>query len=218
MTLGRPASISTTTRLPRRRGLRRASRVGLLGPSRCRPLLLNNQEPFICINHMLDRPIHVAWEDEEVSRIAAHRLILSPRRFERLMAAELVALTEELQRPLSSRGRLTELLDPLIDLTEQILVLVFRVTHFTDAPGSLVATIVRRGKFGDQQRRYGTLMQNLESFQALQGALVRDGFDSTLRAWREGDEAVMTLTVALHEAQTPERMAKLADVVGAKGF
>ena len=61
-------------------------------------------------------------------------------------------------------------------------------------------------------------MQNLESFQALQGALVRDGFDSTLRAWREGDEAVMTLTVALHEAQTPERMAKLADLVGSKGF
>ena len=59
------------------------------------------------------------------------------------MAAELVALTEELQRPLSSRGRLTDLLDPFIDLTEQILVLVFRVTHFTDAPGSLVATITR---------------------------------------------------------------------------
>lgn len=62
------------------------------------------------------------------------------------------------------------------------------------------------------------LMQNLESFQALQGELVRNGFDSTLRAWREGDEAVMTLTVALHEAQTPERMAKLADVVGSKNF
>jgi hypothetical protein len=61
-------------------------------------------------------------------------------------------------------------------------------------------------------------VQNLESFQALQGALVREGFDSTLRAWREGKEAVMTLSVALHEAQTPERMAKLADVVGEKGF
>jgi hypothetical protein len=61
-------------------------------------------------------------------------------------------------------------------------------------------------------------MQNLESFQALQGALVREGFDSTLRAWREGDEAVMTLTVALHEPQTPERMTRLADLVGSNGF
>jgi hypothetical protein len=61
-------------------------------------------------------------------------------------------------------------------------------------------------------------MQNLEDFQDLQSALVRDGFDSTLRAWREGNEAVMTLTVALHEAQTPERIAKLADVVGERGF
>jgi hypothetical protein len=61
-------------------------------------------------------------------------------------------------------------------------------------------------------------MQNLESFHALQDVLVRNGFDSTLRAWREGDQAVMTLTVALHEAQTPERMAKLADVVGSRGF
>jgi hypothetical protein len=73
-------------------------------------------------------------------------------------------------------------------------------------------------EFGDQQRWYTTPVQNLESFQALQGALVREGFDSTLRAWREGKEAVMTLSVALHEAQTPERMAKLADVVGEKGF
>jgi hypothetical protein len=61
-------------------------------------------------------------------------------------------------------------------------------------------------------------MQNLESFQALQGELVRDGFDSTLRTWREGDKAVITLTVALHEAQTPERMAKLADIIGSQGF
>jgi hypothetical protein len=61
-------------------------------------------------------------------------------------------------------------------------------------------------------------MANLESFQVLQGALVRDGFDSTLRAWREGNEAVMTLTVALHEAQTPERMTKLADLVRTNGF
>ena len=61
-------------------------------------------------------------------------------------------------------------------------------------------------------------MQNLEGFQALQGVLVRDGFDSTLRARREGDEAVITLTVALHEEQTPERMAKLADVITSNGF
>ena len=77
---------------------------------------------------------------------------------------------------------------------------------------------VSAAEFGDQQRRYGTAMQTLESFQALHGALVRDGFDSTLRTWREGDEAVITLTVALHETQTPDRMAKLADIVGSKGF
>jgi hypothetical protein len=42
-------------------------------------------------------------------------------------------------------------------------------------------------------------MTNLESFQALQRRLVGNGFDSTLRSWREGNEAVITLTVALHE-------------------
>ena len=61
-------------------------------------------------------------------------------------------------------------------------------------------------------------MKNLESFQVLQRALVGNGFDSTLRSWREGNEAVITLTVALHEEQSPERMTKLADLIGSNGF
>jgi hypothetical protein len=61
-------------------------------------------------------------------------------------------------------------------------------------------------------------MANLQSFQVLQQELVRAGFDSTLRAWREGNEAVMTLLVALHEQQTPERMSKLTDIVDEHGF
>jgi hypothetical protein len=61
-------------------------------------------------------------------------------------------------------------------------------------------------------------MKSLESFQALQQALVRDGFDSTLRARREGDEAVITMTVALHQQQTPERMAQLTEIINGNGF
>jgi hypothetical protein len=61
-------------------------------------------------------------------------------------------------------------------------------------------------------------VKDLASFQSLQSELVRSGFDSTLRAWREGDEAVMTLTVALHQKQTPELMHRLANVVDANGF
>jgi hypothetical protein len=61
-------------------------------------------------------------------------------------------------------------------------------------------------------------MANLQDFQALQQALVRSGFDSTLRAWREGNEAVMTLTVALHHEQTPERMSELTRLVTDNGF
>jgi len=61
-------------------------------------------------------------------------------------------------------------------------------------------------------------MANLQSFQALQQALVRAGFDSTLRAWRDGDEAAMTLMVALHEQQTPERMSELTRLVDDNGF
>lgn len=59
---------------------------------------------------------------------------------------------------------------------------------------------------------------NLESFQALQQSLVRAGFDSTLRARRDGNEAVITMTVALHHEQTPERMAELTEIVTDNGF
>lgn len=61
-------------------------------------------------------------------------------------------------------------------------------------------------------------MNDLERFQSLQVKLVEGGFDTTLRARRERNEAVFSLTVALHQEQTPELMAKLTDIIGSHGF
>jgi hypothetical protein len=56
------------------------------------------------------------------------------------------------------------------------------------------------------------------TFQDLQVKLVEGGFDTTLRARREGNEAVFSLTVALHHEQTPELMARLTEIVSAYGL
>lgn len=61
-------------------------------------------------------------------------------------------------------------------------------------------------------------MNDLERFQVLQVKLVEGGFDTTLKARRERNEAVFSLTVALHHEQTPELMAKLTEIVRAHGF
>jgi hypothetical protein len=61
-------------------------------------------------------------------------------------------------------------------------------------------------------------VNELERFQGLQVKLVEAGFDTTLRARREGNEAVFSLTVALHHEQTPELMARLTEIIGAHGF
>jgi len=58
----------------------------------------------------------------------------------------------------------------------------------------------------------------IDDFQALQRNLIRGGFDSTFRAWREGDEAVSALTVSLHAEQDPEVMARLSDLIAQGGF
>jgi len=61
-------------------------------------------------------------------------------------------------------------------------------------------------------------MNDFEQFQDLQVKLVEASFDTTLRARRERNEAVLSLTVALHHEQTPELMAKLTDIISAQGF
>jgi hypothetical protein len=61
-------------------------------------------------------------------------------------------------------------------------------------------------------------MNDLERFQDLQVKLVEGGFDTTLRARREQNEAVFSLTVALHQEQTPELMAKVTEIVSAYGL
>jgi hypothetical protein len=61
-------------------------------------------------------------------------------------------------------------------------------------------------------------MNDLERFQDLQVRLVEGGFDTTLKARRDGNEAVFSLTVALHHEQTPELMAKLTQIVSGHGF
>lgn len=60
-------------------------------------------------------------------------------------------------------------------------------------------------------------MTDLERLQGLQNDLVRGGFDSTLRARRDGDHALVSMTVALHEKQTPDLMAALSRLVEAHG-
>jgi hypothetical protein len=61
-------------------------------------------------------------------------------------------------------------------------------------------------------------VNELERFQDLQVKLVEAGFDTTLKARRERNEAVFSLTVALHHEQTPELMAKLTEIISAHGF
>ena len=61
-------------------------------------------------------------------------------------------------------------------------------------------------------------VNDLERFQDLQVKLVQADFDTTLRARREGNEAVFSLTVALHQEQTPELMARLTEIITRHGF
>jgi hypothetical protein len=61
-------------------------------------------------------------------------------------------------------------------------------------------------------------VNELQRFQDLQIELVEGGFDTTLKARRERNEAVFSLTVALHQEQTPELMAKLTEIVSARGL
>jgi hypothetical protein len=68
------------------------------------------------------------------------------------------------------------------------------------------------------RQRYYLYVSELERFQDLQVKLVVAGFDTTLKARRERDEAVFSLTVALHQEQTPEVMAKLTEIIGGHGF
>jgi hypothetical protein len=60
-------------------------------------------------------------------------------------------------------------------------------------------------------------MQDLQSFQELQRELVNANFESTLDARREGNQAVFSLLVKLDE-QTPERMARLAEITTDRNF
>jgi hypothetical protein len=60
-------------------------------------------------------------------------------------------------------------------------------------------------------------MHELEEFQTLQRLLVEAGFATTLEARRERNEAVFSLTVKMHE-QTPEEMARLADITTRNNF
>jgi hypothetical protein len=61
-------------------------------------------------------------------------------------------------------------------------------------------------------------MTDLQDFQRLQVSLVEGGFDTTLQAHREADQAVFSLSVALHHEQTPEVMTKLTDIVAGHGL
>jgi hypothetical protein len=61
-------------------------------------------------------------------------------------------------------------------------------------------------------------MNQLERFQQLQLTLVREGFDTTFRARRDGEEALSWLTVSLHESQEPETMTRLSELITGNGF
>ncbi len=60
-------------------------------------------------------------------------------------------------------------------------------------------------------------MNDLERFQALQRFLVEVGFDTTLDARREGNQAVFSLIVNVHN-QPPEMMAKLSEITTNNNF
>jgi hypothetical protein len=116
-------------------------RVALLGSFRSWAFLLDDGEPLVRVDHMLDGRIHVVRADKEVSGLGAHRLVLTPRCGYRFMTLGIIALAEEIERPLGVRDRETDVLDPLVDLTKQILVLVLRATHA--ARGSVLSTTFR---------------------------------------------------------------------------
>jgi hypothetical protein len=61
-------------------------------------------------------------------------------------------------------------------------------------------------------------VNDLERCQELQRLLVEAGFDTTLNARRERDEAVFSLVVELHGEQAPEVMAKLVGITTPHGF
>ena len=60
-------------------------------------------------------------------------------------------------------------------------------------------------------------MNDFVRLQMTQRVLVEGGMDTTLDARREGDQAVFSLSVDLHE-QSPEAMAKLAQITSDNHF
>jgi hypothetical protein len=61
-------------------------------------------------------------------------------------------------------------------------------------------------------------MNDLQHFQRVQVSLVEGGFDTTLQAHRDGDQAVFTLIVTLHQEETPELMARLTEIITGHGL
>ena len=60
-------------------------------------------------------------------------------------------------------------------------------------------------------------MNEFVHFQLVQRQLVEAGLDTTLAAHREGNEAVFSLSVHLHE-QNPDTMARLTEVTTKNQF
>jgi len=60
-------------------------------------------------------------------------------------------------------------------------------------------------------------VNDFERFQALQGFLVEVGFHTTFDARREGNQAVFSLVVDVHD-QPPEMMAKLSELTTDNNF
>src|SRR6478736_3071872 len=71
---------------------------------------------------MLDLWVDMTREDDEVSRHGAYRLILGTGRLDPAVTLQVVALAKERHRRLGSRDRLAGVLDPLVDLPEELLV------------------------------------------------------------------------------------------------
>jgi len=64
----------------------------------------------------------MAWNDDEMSRHRAHRLILGTAHVDRLATRHVVALAEEVHRRVGCRDRLADGLDFLVDAAEERLV------------------------------------------------------------------------------------------------
>jgi hypothetical protein len=60
-------------------------------------------------------------------------------------------------------------------------------------------------------------MNNFERFQRLQVLLVQAGFETTLNARREHDEAVISLSAGIDD-DSPEQMARLAEITTENDF